>query len=155
MSPPGVCIRIAQAGAVKSSATLCKIGRFRCLAVCCPAGILQDAIGTMKNFRVCLLLALTPHVLPAATGYLVHNLVADTASTASPAADFTDSRLVNAWGLAASATSPFWLCDAGSGLSTIYTVNATNATPLGTPNTTVQPTIPRAGGTAKIGRAHV
>jgi uncharacterized protein (TIGR03118 family) len=103
----------------------------------------------MKNFRVCLLLALTPHVLPAATGYLVHNLVADAASTASPAADFIDSRLVNAWGLAASATSPFWTCDAGTGLSTIYTVNATNATPLGTPNLTTQPTVPGAGGTPK------
>jgi uncharacterized protein (TIGR03118 family) len=88
-------------------------------------------------------------VLPAATGYLVHNLVADSASITSPAADFIDTRLVNAWGLAASATSPFWACDAGTGLSTIYTVNATNATPLGTPNATTQPTVPGAGGTPK------
>jgi len=103
----------------------------------------------MKNLRVCLLLALAPHMMPAATGYLIHNLVADAATTASPAADFTDSRLVNAWGLAASATSPFWTCDAGTGLSTIYTVNPTNATPLGTPNPTTQPTVPGAGGTPK------
>jgi uncharacterized protein (TIGR03118 family) len=88
-------------------------------------------------------------VLPAATGYLVHNLVADSASITSPAADFIDTRLVNAWGMAASATSPFWACDAGTGLSTIYTVNATNTTPLGTPNLTTQPTVPGAGGTAK------
>ncbi len=103
----------------------------------------------MKRVAVCLFLAITLRVLPAATGYLVHNLVADAAATASPAADFTDPRLVNAWGLAASATSPFWLCDAGTGLSTIYTVNPTNATPLGTPNASIQPTVPGAGGTPK------
>jgi len=94
-------------------------------------------------------LALAPQVLPAATGYLVHNLVADAASTVTPAADFIDSRLVNPWGLAASATSPFWVCDAGTGLSTVYTVNDTNTTVFGTPNQTTQPTVPGAGGTPK------
>ena len=93
-------------------------------------------------------LSLAPNVLPAATGYLVHNLVADAASTASPPADFIDSRLVNPWGLATSATSPFWVCDAGTGLSTIYTVNVTNTTALGTPNATTQPAVPGAGGAA-------
>ena len=91
------------------------------------------------------MVTLAPHLLGAATGYLVHNLVADAASTTSPAADFIDPRLVNAWGLVASATSPFWTCDAGTGLSTIYTVNMTNATALGTPNATTQPTVPGAG----------
>ena len=81
-------------------------------------------------------------MLPAVTGYFVHNLVADDKSTAT--ADFYDSRLINPWGNVASATSPFWVCDLG--LSTIYTVNATNATPLGTPNATTQPTVPGAGG---------
>lgn len=81
-------------------------------------------------------------MLPAATGYFVHNLVADDKSTTT--ADFYDPRLINPWGNVASAASPFWVCDLG--LSTIYTVNATNATPLGTPNPTVQPTIPGAGG---------
>jgi len=81
-------------------------------------------------------------MLPAATGYLVHNLVADDKSTAT--ADFYDPRLINPWGNVASATSPFWVCDLG--LSTIYTVNATNATPMGTPNATTQPTVPGAGG---------
>ena len=107
----------------------------------------------MNKVTVCLFLALTPQVLPAATGYLVHNLVADAASVTSPAADFIDTRLVNAWGLAASVTatggSPFWTCDAGTGLSTIYTVNPVNAVPLGTPNPNIQPTVPGAGGTPK------
>jgi uncharacterized protein (TIGR03118 family) len=52
--------------------------------------------------------------------------------------------LINPWGNVASATSPFWVCDLG--LSTVYTVNATNATPMGTPNPTTQPTVPGAGG---------
>jgi uncharacterized protein (TIGR03118 family) len=94
-------------------------------------------------------LTLAARMSPAATGYLVHNLVADAASTATPAADFIDPRLVNPWGLGASATSPFWVCDGGTGLSTIYTVNATNATALGTPNATTQPTVPGAGGDPK------
>src|SRR5215475_9364028 len=110
----------------------------------------QAAISTMlgivepmKSACVGLLLAFAPHLLPAATGYLVHNLVADDKSTAT--ADFYDPRLVNPWGNVASATSPFWVCDFG--ISTIYTVNATNATPMGTPNPTTQPTVPGMGGT--------
>src|ERR1039457_2215819 len=48
--------------------------------------------------------------------YLVHNLVADQPGIA----DFTDPNLVNPWGFATSATSPFWLTDGGTGLSTVY-----------------------------------
>jgi uncharacterized protein (TIGR03118 family) len=33
-----------------------------------------------------------------------------------------DTNLVNAWGMAFSATSPFWISDNGSGLSTLYAV---------------------------------
>jgi uncharacterized protein (TIGR03118 family) len=96
----------------------------------------------MRIPAVCVLLTLSSQMLPAATGYLVHNLVADDKSTAT--ADFYDSRLINPWGNVASATSPFWVCDLG--LSTVYTVNATNATPMGTPNATTQPSVPGAGG---------
>jgi len=103
----------------------------------------------MRELTVCVFLTLAPQVLPAATGYLVHNLVADAASTVSPAADFIDARLVNPWGLSASATGPFWVCDGGTGLSTVYTVNTTNTTALGTPNPTTQPTVPGAGGDPK------
>ena len=31
-------------------------------------------------------------------------------------ADFTDPNLVNGWGIAISAASPFWVCDGGTGL---------------------------------------
>ena len=76
--------------------------RVRCLL---PAGLLA-----------CLL----SQPLSAASGYLVHNLVADQTGVA----DFTDPNLVNAWGIAISGTSPFWLCDAGTGLSTVYSAGA-------------------------------
>jgi hypothetical protein len=47
---------------------------------------------------------------------------------ASPA-QITDPALVNAWGMAASATSPFWVSDNTTGVSTWYRVDpVTNAT---------------------------
>ncbi len=54
------------------------------------------------------------------------NLVANTPGLAAN----TDPNLVNPWGLSFSATSPFWVADQGSGLSTLY-----NA--AGTPNSLV------------------
>lgn len=94
----------------------------------------------MNKVAFVLFLTLSPHLLPAATGYLVHNLVADDKSTAT--ADFYDPRLINVWGVAP--TGQFWVCDVG--VSTLYAVNPTNATPMGTPNATTQPTVPGAGG---------
>jgi uncharacterized protein (TIGR03118 family) len=96
----------------------------------------------MTKVSVCFYLAFAARVLPAATGYLHHYLVADVPGLA----DITDPNLVNAWGLATSATSPFWVCDGGTGLSTLYTVSDTGAIPFGTPNATIKPTIPGAGG---------
>ena len=80
----------------------------------------------MSHPRHLLPIAILTCILPlcslhAATGYLVHNLVADTAGVA----DFTDPNLVNAWGIAISGASPFWLCDGGTGLSTVYAAGAT------------------------------
>jgi uncharacterized protein (TIGR03118 family) len=48
--------------------------------------------------------------------YLVQNLVSD----GSIAAVHTDPLLINAWGLAASPTSPWWVADNGTNVSTIY-----------------------------------
>ena len=64
---------------------------------------------------------------PAAedNSYTAHNLVADTPGTA----DHTDPNLVNAWGLAASPTSPWWVADNGTDVSTIYRADGT-AVPL-------------------------
>jgi uncharacterized protein (TIGR03118 family) len=48
--------------------------------------------------------------------YTVHNLVSD----GSVPADHTDANLVNAWGIAASSTSPWWVSDNGKDVSTLY-----------------------------------
>ncbi len=71
----------------------------------------------------------------AATGdtqYLVHNLTSDGPPNT---ADHTDAHLVNAWGLVASPTSPWWVSDNGTSLSTLY-----NA--AGVPNAGVVVSVP-------------
>jgi uncharacterized protein (TIGR03118 family) len=61
---------------------------------------------------------LTGFAPPAAkqNSYAVHNLVSD----GTIPADHTDSNLVNAWGLVASATSPWWVADNETAVSTLY-----------------------------------
>jgi uncharacterized protein (TIGR03118 family) len=86
---------------------------------------------TMKNFILPSVILLAPCLLPAANTYVQHNLVSDQAGVA----DFQDPNLVNPWGICASATSPFWLSDNGTGLSTLYTS-------IGTPNATTKPAVP-------------
>jgi uncharacterized protein (TIGR03118 family) len=49
------------------------------------------------------------------------NLVSDIAGLAT----FTDASLVNPWGIATSPTSPFWVSDNGTGLSTLYNTTGT------------------------------
>src|SRR5438034_4738290 len=62
-------------------------------------------------------LALTATSAAAAdSGYVVHNLVSDQPGVA----DQMDPDLVNAWGLAALPTSPWWVADNGTDLSTLY-----------------------------------
>ncbi|HLK67355.1 MAG TPA: TIGR03118 family protein [Bryobacteraceae bacterium] len=101
----------------------------------------------MKKIAACLFLTLSPHLLPAATGYIVHNLVADAKTTAT--ADFYDPRLINPWGNGFSTGSPFWLCDFG--ISTLYTVADTGTVVFGTPNATTQPLVPGLGGAPNKG----
>ena len=62
------------------------------------------------------LLALTANSLEASDAYLVRNLVSDIQDLA----DYTDPNLQGAWGISESATSPFWIANAGSGTSTLY-----------------------------------
>src|SRR5215831_19673449 len=76
--------------------------------------------GIMKNTLLLAWLTLAP-LACASTGYLAHNLVASPGGTA----DFSDSNLVAPWGIGSSATGPFWVCNAGTGLATGYTANAT------------------------------
>jgi uncharacterized protein (TIGR03118 family) len=71
----------------------------------------------------------------SANSYLVHNLVADQPGVA----DHTDPNLVNPWGNAFSATSPFWVGNNGTGTSTLYDGS-------GAPNASIIVQIPSPGG---------
>ncbi|HEX4742577.1 MAG TPA: TIGR03118 family protein [Caulobacteraceae bacterium] len=61
-------------------------------------------------------IVLGPGAFAHASGFHVTNLVSD---GAVPAA-VTDPNLVNPWGIASSPTSPFWIADNGTGVSTLY-----------------------------------
>jgi uncharacterized protein (TIGR03118 family) len=70
----------------------------------------------------------------SAQHYQQTNLVSDVPGLAP----VTDSNLVNPWGLTASATSPWWVADNGTGVSTLYNgagqklaLTVTIPTPLG------------------------
>ena len=58
--------------------------------------------------------------------YTVHPLVSDV----SGAAPTTDPNLVNAWGLTASSSSPWWVADNGTDKSTLYNGNTGAIVPL-------------------------
>src|SRR6266516_5662673 len=58
--------------------------------------------------------------LPAAPPGLVYT-VTPLVSDVPGAAPATDPNLVNGWGLARSATSPWWVADNGTDKSTLYT----------------------------------
>ncbi len=53
--------------------------------------------------------------------YVQSNLVSDIPGMAA----HTDTNLVNPWGISFNAASPFWICDNGSGLSTLYNTTGT------------------------------
>ena len=60
----------------------------------------------------------------ANSGYTQTNLVSDL-----PGAIVTDANLVNPWGMASSATSPFWVSGNGAGVVTVYSVDPTTNVP--------------------------
>ena len=72
-----------------------------------------------RAYGLCLLeilfLAATPQ-LARGDGFFQHNLTSDIPGLA----DFTDPNLVNPWGISFSATSPFWVSDAGTSVATLY-----------------------------------
>ncbi len=73
----------------------------------------------------------------------MHNLVSDLPDTA----DFQDPNLVNPWGIATSATSPFWIGNNGTGTSTLY---STNGTPSSLIVTIPAPTVPTGGAVSGV-----
>jgi uncharacterized protein (TIGR03118 family) len=65
----------------------------------------------------CLITSLSLSGVAHAQKYSQTNLVSDVPGVAAT----TDPNLVNAWGIDFSATSPAWIADNGTGLSTLYT----------------------------------
>ncbi|MCX6928959.1 MAG: TIGR03118 family protein [Verrucomicrobia bacterium] len=81
--------------------------------------------------------SMLPPLADAQNGYVLHNLVSDLPGLASHA----DTNLLNPWGIAFSATGPFWISDNHGGVSTIYNSS-------GTPQSLIVNIPPPAGGTA-------
>ena len=84
-------------------------------------------------------LCLSPSASSALGAYTQINLVSDIPGLAS----HTDPNLKNPWGISASATSPFWVSDAGTGVSTIYdSAGNINARVVTIPGPGVGPSVP-------------
>ncbi len=79
-------------------------------------------------FTPLLLIGATIAIARAASDneYLVTVLVSNQAADQAP---FTDGNLVNAWGIAASSSSPWWVANNGTGTSTIYRADGSTGRP--------------------------
>jgi uncharacterized protein (TIGR03118 family) len=98
-----------------------------------------DVLRSRRSVVATLALALSAVSLPASAGFIQTNLVSDLPGLAI----VNDPNLKNPWGVSHSATSPFWVSDQGTGISTLYTVNAggvsKNALEVTIPTTAVGP----------------
>ena len=77
---------------------------------------------------------LTNGTLYATNAFNQTNLVSSVAGTAG----VTDSSLINPWGASSSSTSPIWVSDQGTGVSTLYNPNGS---PIKQPLTVTIPTV--------------
>src|SRR5690242_14567972 len=100
----------------------------------------------MRKFIIATGVIMAASAAFAASPYTVHNLVADIpnpAGTADPNVQI-DPNIVDPWGIAIGASSPFWLSNAGTGLATVYSYSPT-ANPQITVTAT-KVTVPNASG---------
>src|SRR5437016_1861465 len=88
----------------------------------------RNAIPESHRRRYCPSLEGLENRLVPAIAFTQTNLVSDLAGVAA----FQDTNLVNAWGLAASPSGPFWVADNGMGVSTVYKGDGTPF-PVGSP----------------------
>src|SRR5260221_8087708 len=104
-------------------------------------------LATAVAISAVLLLLLAQHAAPRAQAsqgfYQQTNLVSDLAGVAK----VTDLHLVNAWGIVHSQTSPFWISDNGTGVSTLYTGAGMPFPPAAPLVVTIPPPGARAAGT--------
>src|SRR5438045_3947260 len=71
---------------------------------------------TLRTLMPISAVAVMPQALPAATAYLQTNLTSDIPGLAVN----NDPNLRNPWGMAFSPTSPFWVSDQMTNVSTLY-----------------------------------
>ncbi len=113
-------------------------------------------LAVVISIAAMLLLLLVPvaayaHANTAPGLYQQTNLVSDL-----PGAKVQDSNLVNPWGLSHSSTSPWWISDNGTGVSTLYDGNGTPVNPLSPGASPLVVTIPPpAGGTSSAPTGNV
>jgi uncharacterized protein (TIGR03118 family) len=94
---------------------------------------------SLKSLVVVLTASIAFPALSSAQHYVQKNLVSDIAQPANSdgSAVIVDSNLKNPWGLTRSSTSPWWISDNGTGVSSVYTGAGTPASffpdPAGSP----------------------
>ncbi len=85
----------------------------------------QRCLGAAASALVLTILSVAASVAPAsaagANAYTVTNLVSDVPGLAT----HVDPQLVNAWGLTSLPTSPWWVADNGTDVSTLYRADGT------------------------------
>jgi uncharacterized protein (TIGR03118 family) len=100
--------------------------------ICC------DHLSPSRNLSIILALVCGSLAVPALAGYHETNLVSDIPGVAL----VTDPNLKNPWGMSSSMTSPIWVSDNKTGLTTLYNGDG-QPFPLGSP---LVVTIPPPGG---------
>ena len=101
-----------------------------------------------------IVLGLAVLMLPSVTfaqHYVQKNLVADSGSINQPNVPvIIDPSLVNAWGLARSVTSPWWVSDNGAGVATLYSISGSTPTKVAL-TVTIPPPPPPGASSAPTG----
>ncbi len=85
------------------------------------------------------------------TTFTQTNLISDGSPQAGPARQ-TDPNLINPWGVAYSATGPFWISENNSGVSSIDSVTASGVTLNVIPPVTIAPPTTDSGSAAPTGQ---
>lgn len=121
----------------------------RFTACCSPSPIVISSRKRRRSARLGVAAALLGFTgmfaAEPAAAYVIDNLVSDLPGVAAT----VDPNLVNPWGLVHSATSPWWVSDNGTGVSTLYN-GAGHPFPLASPLVVTIP-VPGGGASAPTG----
>jgi uncharacterized protein (TIGR03118 family) len=93
------------------------------------SGTISHTRPTRSRFVVGMVASWPLLSLPAAAQPIFEQVNLVTNNQAAHAATIQDANLINPWGISFTATSPFWVSDNGTGLSSLYKVDSTTDTP--------------------------